>query len=272
MNLSDTAKIYQTVPVRYPELKGKVAIVTGSSKGIGKGIALRLAKEGMKVTLNARNADEVEKTAAELRALGAEVIAVPGNVGNSADIQHLIDETMRAFGSIDVLVNNAASLSRVPFFKVKPEMWDDELAVNVKGIWLLSYKAAEIMKAKGKGSIIHISSVGGLRAHHPSMPYDVTKGALDAMTRGMGIELADVGVRVNGIAPGAIYTEARPPLENEGMKTYVKLIPSRRVGFPLEIGAAVAFLASDDADYIIGQTIYVDGGITAQLSPTQYPI
>jgi NAD(P)-dependent dehydrogenase (short-subunit alcohol dehydrogenase family) len=109
-------------------------------------------------------------------------------------------------------------------------------------------------------------------AHHPGLPYDATKGALDAMTRVMGIELAELGIRVNGIAPGAIYTEHRLPIDHPKMKPYAQLIPIRRLGIPLEIGAVVAFLASDDASYIIGQTIYVDGGITSQLSPSQYQI
>jgi NAD(P)-dependent dehydrogenase (short-subunit alcohol dehydrogenase family) len=119
---------------------------------------------------------------------------------------------------------------------------------------------------------VHISSVGGLRAHHPGLPYDATKGALDSMTRVMGIELIQHGIRVNAIAPGAIYTEKRRPPDDPRMQAYLKLIPSNRLGTPLEIGAAVAFLASDDAEYIIGQTIYVDGGITSQLSPAQYQI
>jgi NAD(P)-dependent dehydrogenase (short-subunit alcohol dehydrogenase family) len=128
------------------------------------------------------------------------------------------------------------------------------------------------MRKQGNGNIVHISSVGGLRAHFPGLPYDATKGALDAMTKVMGIELAQFGIRVNAIAPGAIYTENRHPLDDPRMVEYAKRIPSNRLGLPLEIGAAVAFLASDDADYIIGQVIYVDGGITSQLSPPQTQI
>ncbi len=267
-----TEQLFQNARACYPELRDKVAIVTGSGKGIGKGIAARLAKEGMKIVVNARSISDVEKVALELRSLGAETLAVPGDISKSEDIQRLIDEPMKTYGRIDLVVNNAANLHRVRFFDVSEEMFLTELDTNVKGPFVLSYKAAQVMYKAGKGCIIHISSVGGLRAHYPGLPYDATKGALDAMTRVMGIELAQFGIRVNGIAPGAIYTEGRRPLDDPKMIEYAQRIPSSRLGMPLEIGAAVAFLASDDADYIIGQTIYIDGGITAQLSPPQVQI
>ncbi len=270
--MSDLESLYETIRPRYPELAGQVAIVTGSGKGIGKGIALRLGREGMKVVINARSEEMVKEVAGELCELGVQAIAVPGDIGKTEDITRLFDETMKIFGTVDLLVNNAANLRRVPFFNVSQEMFEDELDTNIKGPFVCSYKAAAIMKEKGRGSIVHISSVGGLRAHFPGLPYDATKGALDSMTRVMGIELIQFGIRVNGIAPGAIYTEKRRPLDDPRMQEYARLIPANRLGMPLEIGAAVAFLSSDDAAYIIGQTIYVDGGITAQLSPPQYQI
>jgi glucose 1-dehydrogenase len=269
----NTEELFNSIKPRYAELGGQVAIITGSSKGIGKGIAIRLIKEGMKVVINARHAEEVEATAQELRQLGGTVLPVTADVGKKDDIHRLVSETISAFGTIDLLVNNAASLKRKKFFTVDEAMFDDELAANIKGPWLLSVEVANIMKEKGHGSIIHISSVGGLRAHDPGLPYDATKGALDSMTKVMGIELAELGIRVNGIAPGAIYTDGRRmPPDDPRWKPYAQLIPLRRLGMPLEIGAVVAFLASEDASYIIGQMIYVDGGITAQLSPSQYQI
>jgi NAD(P)-dependent dehydrogenase (short-subunit alcohol dehydrogenase family) len=268
----DTGTLFHAIPARYPELNGKVAVVTGGSKGIGKGIAIRLAREGMKVIINSRHLDEAKKTASELHAVGVEALAVAGDIGNNDDIQHLFDETLRAYGRVDLLVNNAANLHRVPFFDVSESMFASELDTNIKGPFLCSYRAAQMMKEIGGGSIVHISSVGGLRAHYPGLPYDATKGALDAMTGVMGIELIQFGIRVNGIAPGAIYTEHRLPMDHPKLIPYNQLIPSNRMGMPLEIGAAVAFLSSDDAAYIVGQTIYVDGGVTAQLSPQQYPI
>lgn len=270
--MTELADLYPTITPRYPELKGQVAIVTGSGKGIGKGIALRLGREGMKVVINARTAEDVNAVTDELRDLGVEAIGVVADIGTSAGNDHLVDETLRKFGTLDLLVNNAANLRRVRFFDVTREMFAAEMATNVTGPFIASYRAAQVMREKGKGSIVHISSVGGLRAHNPGLPYDATKGALDAMTRVMGIELAPFGVRVNAIAPGAIFTEKRLPQDDPRLVDYLARIPMNRMGTPLEIGAAVAFLASDDADYIIGQVIYVDGGITAQLSPPKYPV
>jgi NAD(P)-dependent dehydrogenase (short-subunit alcohol dehydrogenase family) len=268
----ETESMFLSAPARYPELRNKVALVTGSGKGIGKGIAVRLGKEGMKVVINARSVEDVERVSSELSALGVDTLPVPGDISETEDIQRLIDQTIEKYGRIDLVVNNAARLHRVMFFDVSEEMFINEMDTNVKAPFLLSYKAAQVMRKQGNGNIVHISSVGGLRAHFPGLPYDATKGALDAMTKVMGIELAQFGIRVNAIAPGAIYTENRHPLDDPRMVEYAKRIPSNRLGLPLEIGAAVAFLASDDADYIIGQVIYVDGGITSQLSPPQTQI
>ena len=269
---TDIVSMFASIKPRYPELKGRVALVTGSSKGIGKGIALRLAAEGMKVIINARHAEAVQKTAEEFTKLGANVLPVSADVGQPAEIKRLFEEIQCAFGTLDLLVNNAADMRQVHFLTTEESVLDAQLAANIKGPFLLSQQAARMMKEKGRGVIVQISSVGGLRGHAHGLPYDATKGALDSMTRVMGIELAECGIRVNAIAPGAIYTENRLPLNDPRLQSYAQLIPLRRLGLPLEIGAAVAFLASDEASYIIGQTIYVDGGITSQLSPSQYPI
>ena len=265
--MEDLKSQFAAVPARFPELKGQVAIVTGSTKGIGRGIALRLAKEGMKVVINSRTAADVEATTAAFRELGAEVIGVPADQASTDGVNRLIDETLKAFGTIDLLINNAADLSRAHFFEIDEAWLDRQLAANIRGPYLLAHKAAEVMRPKRAGNIIHISSVGGLRAHWAGLPYDVTKGALDAMTRAMGIELAPLGIRVNCIAPGAIYTEGWGPPDAPWLGDVTRRIPLGRFGTPLEIGAMVAFLASPDAGYIIGQVVYVDAGITAQLSP-----
>jgi NAD(P)-dependent dehydrogenase (short-subunit alcohol dehydrogenase family) len=268
----NSSELFNSIRPRYPELKGQVAIVTGAGKGIGKGIAIRLGREGMKVVVNARTVENVEQVTAELANLGVEALAVPGDIGKTEDVNRLFAETVSAFGTVDLLVNNAADLHRVYFFDVSEEMMLAELNTNVNGPFICSYRAAKIMRDKGSGSIVHISTVGGLRAHAPGLPYDATKGALDAMTRVMGIELARYGIRVNAIAPGAIYTENRRPVDDPKMVEVASRIPANRFGMPLEIASVVAFLASEDASYIYGQTLYVDGGITAQLHPPQYPI
>jgi 3-oxoacyl-[acyl-carrier protein] reductase len=249
-----------------------VAIVTGSSRGIGKGIAMRLAKEGMHVVINARTPETVQATTEALCALGASALAVPADLGSSDGVNDLFDKTRQAFGTVDLLVNNAAILTRKHFFEVDETLLDQELAANIRGPYLCAYRAAEMMKEKKSGTIIHISSIGGLRAHWRGLPYDVTKGAINAMTQAMALELADHGIRVNGIAPGPILTERWLARMSAFPDNVVDRVPLRRFGTPLDIGAAVAFLASPDASYITGQMIVVDGGVVTQLSPRGQPI
>jgi NAD(P)-dependent dehydrogenase (short-subunit alcohol dehydrogenase family) len=273
MNALDTAKLWQAVRPRYPELAGRVAVVTGSYRGIGQGIAIRLAREGMKVVVAGRNAEGVAQTACDLQALGAQALGISGDLSLSTGIEELIGRAVAAWGSVDVLVNNAADLRRPPILENDEALLDIHLATNIRAPFLLSLRVAHLMREQGrKGSIVNISSVGGFRAHIPGMPYDMTKGAIDAITRGMGVELAPYGIRVNAVAPGATggelpaEIEARPRYEGE------KRMPIRRVSGVLEQAAAVAFLVSDEASYIVGQTLYVDGGLTAQLSPAIAPV
>jgi 3-oxoacyl-[acyl-carrier protein] reductase len=268
----DTATIFNSIKVRYPEFKGRVAIVTGSSRGIGKGIAVRLAREGMKVVINGKDPGRVKATVQELEMLGVDVLGIPADVGARDDVAQLFERTMDFFGQLDLLVNNAADLRRAPFLNIDDAMLENQLTVNIRGPYICSHRAAEIMKEQDGGNIIHISSVGGLRAHLPGLPYDVTKGALDAMTRAMALDFADHKIRVNAVAPGATATERTPPPQHQRYQAISKRVPLGRFGYPEEIGAAVAFLASPDANYITGQILYVDGGITSQLSPRESPI
>ncbi len=258
---------FESIPQRYPELRGQVAVITGSARGIGKGIALRLAREGMRLVITSRTAEEVRATAAGLRALGAEVLEYVGDIGKAQVVDELFELTIARFGTVDVLVNNAGKLGSPPFPELDEVRFDDVVDTNIKGVFLSSRRAVEVMSRGKGGSIIHISSVGGLRDHEHGVPYDMTKAAIDGLTRAMGIELADYGIRVNAIAPGAIHTERKPPQDDPEVLAQAERIPMRRLGLPLEIGSVVAFLASLDASYITGQVIYVDGGITAQLYP-----
>jgi NAD(P)-dependent dehydrogenase (short-subunit alcohol dehydrogenase family) len=222
--------------------------------------------------INDRDAAPAQETAAQLGQLGAATKAIAADIGRSDEIDRLIDGTVREFGTIDLLVNNAADLRRTEVLELDPGLWDSQFDVNVRGPFLLSLRAARIMQQHRRGCIVNISSVGGLRAHHPGLPYDVTKAAMDALTRSMGIELAEHGIRVNGIAPGAMFTQRSAPPDDAQTQGRVALIPARRLGLPQDIAAAVAFLASDESSYIIGQTIYVDGGITTQLSPREHQV
>ncbi len=269
----DSASLYASIRPRYPELSGKAAVVTGSGRGIGKGIALRLAREGMKIVIHSPNADELSHAVDELRALGATVLGVLADFRRDEEVEGLVRQAVDAFGALDLLVNNAADVKRQRLFEMDMELLDNQLAVNIRAPYLCAWRAAEVMSRAGQGSIINISSVGGIRAHWSGLPYDMSKGAIDAMTRAMALDLARNGIRVNAVAPGAIFT-GRGGLQPDDarLQAIAERIPLARFGVPLEIGSAVAFLASEDAAYITGQVLYVDGGITAQLSPPGQPI
>jgi NAD(P)-dependent dehydrogenase (short-subunit alcohol dehydrogenase family) len=264
-----TRSIYEAIPRRYPELNGQVAIVTGSSRGIGKGTAKRLAREGMKIVLHGYDANELNATADEFRALDLPVAAVLADFSAANAVDVLFEGALKAFGTVDLLVNNAADLRRTSIFKVDTALLDHQLAVNLRTPYLAAQRAAEIMLPKKHGNIVSISSVGGARAHWDGLPYDVTKGGIDAMTRAMALDLANEGIRVNAIAPGWIID--RDPKDPE-VQELAHRIPTDRPGKTLEIGAAVAFLASDDAAYITGHILFVDGGLSVQLSGREHPI
>ncbi len=250
---------------RYPELAGKVAVVTGAAKGIGRGIATRLIAEGMTVVAADIDGATLATTVETLQAEGA-AVAVTGDLRKPAVIDGLFDEAVERFSTVDLLVNNAADLRRRRLLDEHTDLLDHQLATNVRSPYLCSQRAAAIMREHGGGSIVHISSVGALRAHHRGFPYDVTKGAINAMTLAMAVDLGEYGIRVNAIGPGVTYKRDRRDDEAERRLTEQR-IPLRRSGTVEDIGAMVAFLASSESSYVTGQVIYVDGGISAQLSP-----
>lgn len=264
-----TTTLFESIRPRYPEFKDQVALVTGSSRGIGKGIALRMAREGMRLVLHGIDQAEVDATTTEFQALGVEAVGICADFTAADAIDRIFDTALSNFGTLDLLVNNAADLRRTNFDAADAELLDHQLAVNLRAPYLCALRAAEIMRPKKRGNIVNISSVGGLRAHWNGLPYDVTKGGIDAMTRAMALDLARENIRINAIAPGAIRVERSKP---ERVDEVSARIPMAHFGTPLDIGAAVAFLASDDAAYITGQVLYVDGGVTAQLSPPGQPI
>lgn len=248
---------------RYRELIGRVAIVTGAAVGIGQGIARRLAVEGMRLVLADIDAPTLEETTASFRADGVDVMSVHADLSSPDGVGHLFEKTVAQIGSIDLLVNNAADLRRRPLLDRHDALLDHQLATNIRGPYLCAQRAAEVMGDRG-GAIISISSVGGLQAHQTGNPYDLTKGAIDSMTRAMAVELGRHGIRVNAIGPGVTRTY-RSHADEDGQGD--ERIPLRRFGTVADVAAMVAFLASNDAGYVTGQVIYVDGGITAQLSP-----
>jgi len=252
---------------RFPDLAGKVAIVTGASRGIGRGIADVLGEQGMKLVLCARSEEAGLATAAQLAQAGVECLWVTTDLATAEGAQSVFDAAVGRFGRIHLLVNNAAHLRSAPFLELTEELYRLSFEDNVRIVYGLSRHVARHMVEAGGGSIVHISSVAGLRAHRGLVGYDASKGALDALTRAMAIELAPHGVRVNAVAPGAIKSHPPRPRSARRLKDREKGIPLGRLGEPREVGMAVAFLASEAAAYVTGQILYVDGGLTAQLSP-----
>ncbi len=262
-----TAEVFASITPRYPELGAQVALVTGSARGIGKGIALRLAREGMTLVVHGHVEKEVQTTTDELTALGVRALGVTADLTETDEIERLLETTLTNFGRLDVLVNNAADLRRVEMYEVDLPMLDYQLNINLRAPYWCAHRAGDIMRKAGSGNIVNISSIGGIRPHWAGLPYDVTKSGIDMMTKVMALNLAREGVRVNAVAPGPIHIERSRPLDSPESKAVAERVPMARFGAPVEIGAAVAFLISPDASYITGHIMIVDGGTVVQLSP-----
>ena len=249
------------------DLTGKVAIITGSSRGIGKAIAERLAEHGAKVVISSRKAGPCDEVAAEINGKYGEgrAIAVPANIASKEDLQRLVDETNAAFGQIDILVCNAAVNPYYgPLLDITDEAFDKIMGSNVKSNIWLSALAIPQMAERGKGSVIIISSIGGLRGSTVIGAYGISKAADFALCRSLAGEWGPKGVRVNCVAPGLVKTDfARALWEDpDNLKRRTASTPLRRIGEPDEIAGAVAYLASDASTFMTGQTIVVDGGVT----------
>lgn len=249
-------------------LKDKVAIITGSSKGIGRGIAHRFAHEGAKVVINGRAPEAVRRTADEIREIGAPVIEVIGDVTSRADVDRLYEDTLAAFGTVDILVNNAQTpLNRGesgPFLTMTPDGWDAYVAANLGSLFYCTHRAVRIMAQKRHGAIVNISSNGASRAHRYSIAYDSVKGAMDSFTKAVAVDLAPWGIRVNGIRPGLIAVDNWERLTEEEKDQRRGVIPLGREGYPADVAWAAVFLAADDAGYVTGQLFEVDGGLLVQ--------
>ena len=248
---------------------GKVAVITGSSKGIGRAIALAFAKSNTYsgIVVNARKREEAERVAKEVQDIGnSNSIAVIADVSQEADCIRLIDEIVKYYGRIDVLVNNAGIQQEVPFEDTSIEVWQKIIAVDLTGPFVCSREAVKHMlnqNPKG-GCIINISSVHQIIPKPHYLPYATSKAGIEMMTKTLALELAHDNIRVNAVAPGAIETDMNEELkEDRGeLNKVLRRIPLRRIGTSEEVANMVEFLASDKASYVTGSTFFVDGGMT----------
>ena len=248
---------------------GKVAVVTGSSKGIGRAIVLAFAKSNTYagIVVNARKRDEAERVVKEVQDIGnCDSIAVTADVSHEVDCIRLIDETIKHYGRIDVLVNNAGIQQEVPFEDTSTEVWQKIIAVDLTGPFVCSREAVKHMlnqNPKG-GCIINISSVHQIIPKPHYVPYATSKAGIEMMAKTMALELAQDNIRVNAVAPGAIATEMNEELKEDKaeLNNVLRRIPLRRIGSPEDIANMVEFLASDKASYVTGTTFFVDGGMT----------
>jgi NAD(P)-dependent dehydrogenase (short-subunit alcohol dehydrogenase family) len=247
------------------DLTGQVAIITGSSRGIGRASAELLAKLGARVVISSRKADACEEVAAGIRKAGGDAHVIPCNISRREEVEGLVTGAIKHYGKIDILVCNAAVNPYYgPLLDIKDEAFDKIMGSNVKSnIWLCAL-AIPAMAARGKGSVVIISSIGGLRGSTVIGAYGISKAADFALCRSLAGEWGPKGVRVNCVAPGLVKTDFAKALweDEERLKRRCATTPLRRIGEPDEIAGAVAYLGSDASTFMTGQTIVVDGGVT----------
>jgi dehydrogenase/reductase SDR family member 4 len=247
------------------DLTGKVAVITGASKGIGEAIAHLYGSAGAQVVVSSRKQEAVDSVAKSINDAGGRAIAIACNMGDMNDVQKLITETITAFGQINILVNNAATNPTFgPVIETNEAAFDKIMNVNVKGPFEFAKKAYPFMKEKKSGSIINISSVGGLRPEAGLGIYSMSKAALISLTKVMAKEWGDDNIRANVICPGLIKTKFSEALwsNDKIMHTMMKMLPIKRVGTPEEIAALALFLGSDASAYCTGSVFTADGGFT----------
>ncbi|AFQ43603.1 glucose 1-dehydrogenase [Desulfosporosinus meridiei] len=247
----------------YLSLEGKVALVTGGSRGIGKAIALTLADAGADVVVSSRKLEDLKLVANEIRGMGRRALAVTAHGRESEDIRNLVETIKNEFGRIDILVNNAATNPAMgPIVDMEERMYDQIMDTNLKGYTLLSQLAAKCMISHSGGAIVNIASILGVTPGYGLGLYSISKAAIIMLTKSMAKELGEHNIRVNGIAPGYVQTTFSKALwSNEAMmKEKLKDIPLKRIAQPEEVGRTVLYLVSEASAYVTGQTIIMDGG------------
>jgi 3-oxoacyl-[acyl-carrier-protein] reductase (EC 1.1.1.100) len=244
-------------------LEGRVAIVTGASRGIGKAIALGLADAGAAIVVAARTATDIDATVSEITSKGNKALAMPTDVRLSDQAANLVEKTVARFGRIDILVNNAGGTFAAPTMALSENGWDAIIRENLKSVFLCSKAVAKVMIGQKKGSIVNIASVVGLRGYTMNAAYGAAKAGIIELTKTLAIDLAPYNIRTNAIAPGSIATEGWLQLqetEPERMRGRLAFIPLGRFGQAEDIVGGVIYLASNASSYVTGQTLVIDGG------------
>ena len=243
-------------------LAGKTALVTGASKGVGKGIALELARQGCDIAVNF-NSDGpgAEATCAEVRGLGRRAVAIQADVGKAEQVARMFSAAMAEFSRLDILVNNAGVQTWKPLLELQEHEWNRVIETNLRGCFLCTQAAGRLMKNAGGGRIVNIGSGCNKIAFPNLVDYTASKGGIEMFTKVSAVELGPHGITVNCVAPGAVEIERTKHEAGDYAGTWAKLTPLGRVGTPADVGKAVAFFASEAADFVTGQTLWVDGGL-----------
>ena len=250
-----------------PDFNGKIALVTGSGRGIGREIALDLARQGADIVVNFfRNREPAEATAADVRDLGRQALVVKANMGDMDDLNRLYDEIGANLGGLDILIHNAASGYNRPVLEQRPKGWDWTLNINARSLLFGAQRAAQMMMPRGGGAIVAISSLGSIRVLPDYVLVGASKAALEALVRYLGAELAPHGITVNAVSPGVVFTDALTHFDSfraDDFKLVDKVqaaTPAGRLCTPADVAGLVSFLASPAAQMLCGQTIVMDGG------------
>lgn len=245
-------------------LDNKIAIITGAGSGLGRAMALRFSSEGARVVIADINADGARETVAQIAAAGGESLAIEADVTAPASVQRMIDQTLERFGRIDILVNNAGTGLNKPFLETTLEEWERLIRVNLTGVFLCAQAAARVMARQGYGRIVNVGSISGQRGAQGRAAYGAAKAGVMQLTRVMAVELSRCGVIVNAVSPGPVITPQSSGTHTPATRrAYHERIPLNRYGNAEEIAAAVLFLASDEASWVVGHTLNVDGGFKA---------
>lgn len=243
-------------------LEGKAALVTGASRGIGREIAIELARQGCNVAVNFAGSEaKANEVVDEIKRLGREAFAVQCNVSDSEAVQAMVKETIAQFGSVDILVNNAGITKDNLLMRMKETEWDDVININLKGVFLCTKAVTRQMMKQRSGRIINISSIVGVSGNPGQANYVAAKSGVIGLTKTTARELAPRGITVNAIAPGFISTDMTDQLPEDVRNEMLKQIPLSRFGDPKDIAKTVTFVASDSASYMTGQTLHIDGGM-----------